>query len=341
MLGYSDSNKENGFLAANWSLYRNQKRLAAITDDFDVDMRLFHGRGGSISRGGGPMNDAMLALPNETVSGQIKFTEQGEAIAEKYANSDIAERNLEQMLNAQIRARFTAMEEPVEEIPDEWEEAMETAAEAARQEYRSLLETDGFVEFFEQATPITVIENLNMGSRPASRSEDRSVEDLRAIPWVFSWTQARCIIPGWYAVATGLQAYLDDGGDVETLREMYREWPFFRTKLDNASLALARTDFDIAEQYAELADDELQDRIFSRIVEEYEETVDLVTTITEREGLLSREWLKENLERRNPYVDPLNLLQVRLLAQSHLTETEQRTLRMTVQGIAAGMKNTG
>ncbi|PSP60448.1 phosphoenolpyruvate carboxylase [Halobacteriales archaeon QH_8_67_36] len=341
MLGYSDSNKENGFLAANWSLYNNQKRLADITSDFDVEMRLFHGRGGSISRGGGPMNDAMLALPNETVTGQIKFTEQGEAIAEKYANHDIAERNLEQMLNAQVRARHNAMEDPVEEIPDEWREAMETAAPAARQEYQDLLGTDGFVDYFEQATPITVIENLNMGSRPASRSEDRSVDDLRAIPWVFSWTQARCIIPGWYSIATGLNAYLDGAGDMETLRKMYDEWPFFRTKIDNASLALARTDFDIAEEYADLAEDDLRARIFPRLKSEYEETVDLVLDITRRDGLLSREWLKENLERRNPYVDPLNLLQVRLLAQSHLTETEKRTLRLTVQGIAAGMKNTG
>jgi phosphoenolpyruvate carboxylase len=341
MLGYSDSNKENGFLAANWSLYNNQKRLADITDDFDVEMRLFHGRGGSISRGGGPMNDAMLALPNETVTGQIKFTEQGEAIAEKYANEDIAERNLEQMLNAQIRARYNAMEEPVEEIPDEWRDAMETAAPAAREEYQDLLQTDGFVDYFEQATPITVIENLNMGSRPASRSEDRSVDDLRAIPWVFSWTQARCILPGWYSIATGLYAYLDDGGDIETLQEMYEEWPFFRTKIDNASLSLARTDFDIAEEYADLADDDIRERIYPRLQSEYEATVDLVLEITERDGLLSREWLAENLERRNPYVDPLNLLQVRLLAQSHLTETEKRTLRLTVQGIAAGMKNTG
>ncbi len=341
MLGYSDSNKENGFLAANWSLYRNQKRLAAITDDFDVEMRLFHGRGGSISRGGGPMNDAMLALPNETVSGQIKFTEQGETIAEKYANPSIAERNLEQMLDAQIRARYEAMDEPVEEIPDDWEEAMETASEAAREEYVDLLETDGFVDYFEQATPITVIENLNMGSRPASRSEDRSVEDLRAIPWVFSWTQARCIVPGWYSIATGIRTYLDNGGDVETLREMYEEWPFFRTKLDNASLALARTDMEIAEKYADLADDDLRERIFPRIREEYEETVDLVKEITGRDSLLRRDWLEENLARRNPYVDPLNLLQVRLLDQSHLTETERRTLRLTVQGVAAGMKNTG
>jgi phosphoenolpyruvate carboxylase len=341
MLGYSDSNKENGFLAANWSLFRNQRRLAAITDDYDIEMRLFHGRGGSISRGGGPMNDAMLALPNETVSGQIKFTEQGEAISEKYANDRIAERNLEQMLNAQVRARHNAMNQPTENVPEVWVEAMETAAEAARVEYRDLLETEGFVEYFETATPITVIENLNMGSRPASRSEERSVEDLRAIPWVFSWTQARCIITGWYGLATGLQAYLDDGGDVETLGEMYEEWPFFRTTLDRASLALARTEMGIAEEYAALAPDDLRDRIFSRIREEYEDGAELVRTISGQDHLVAREWLRENMARRNPYVDPLNLLQVQLLSQSHLTERERQTLRLTVQGIAAGMKNTG
>jgi phosphoenolpyruvate carboxylase len=341
MLGYSDSNKENGFLAANWSLFRNQRRLAAITNDYDVEMRLFHGRGGSISRGGGPMNAAMLALPNETVSGQIKFTEQGEAIAEKYANSRIAERNLEQMLDAQMRARHNAMVQPTEDVPEEWVEAMETSAGAARQAYLDLLNTEGFVEFFETATPITVIEDLNMGSRPASRSEDRSVEDLRAIPWVFSWTQARCIITGWYGLATGLQAYLDGGGDVETLREMYDEWPFFRTMLDRASMALARSEMDIAEEYAALVTDELRDRIFPGIREEYENGVEIVQRVAGRDSLVQRGWLRENLERRNPYVDPLNLLQVRLLSQSHLTESEQRTLRLTVQGIAAGMKNTG
>jgi len=341
MLGYSDSNKENGFLAANWSLFRNQRRLAAITDDYDVEMRLFHGRGGSISRGGGPMNDAMLALPNETVSGQIKFTEQGETISEKYANRDIAERNLEQMLNAQIRARHNAMEDPVEDVPEEWAEAMETAAEAAREEYLDLLETDGFVEFFETATPITVIENLNLGSRPASRSEERDVDDLRAIPWVFSWTQARCILPGWYSLATGFQAYLDDGGDVETLQEMYDEWLFFQTMLDSASLALARSEMEIAAEYADLAPEDLRDELFPRIREEYEGAVEAVKEITGRDSLLRRDWLEENLSRRNPYVDPLNLLQVRLLSQSHLTDEETRTLRLTVQGIAAGMKNTG
>ncbi|WP_311171738.1 phosphoenolpyruvate carboxylase [Halobellus ordinarius] len=341
MLGYSDSNKENGFLAANWDLYKNQRRLAGICDDFDVRMRLFHGRGGSISRGGGPMNEAMLALPNETVTGQIKFTEQGEAIAEKYANPQIAERNVEQMLNAQVRSRLQAIREPEEDVHDEWIAAMDEMAVTARAQYTDLLESDGFVTYFGQATPIGVIENLNLGSRPASRSGERTVEDLRAIPWVFSWTQSRCIITGWYALGTGIETYLDEGGDIETLREMYREWPFFRTTLDNASLALARTDFEIASYYADLADPDLRGEFFPHLQEEYERTRDIVLDVTGRETLLKREWLDDSLRRRNPYVDPLNLLQTQLLEQTHRTDDEEQTLRLTVKGIAAGMKNTG
>ncbi|WP_121740898.1 phosphoenolpyruvate carboxylase [Natronorubrum halophilum] len=341
MLGYSDSNKENGFLAANWSLYENQHHLGNICRDHDVTMRLFHGRGGSISRGGGPMNEALLALPNSTVTGQVKFTEQGEAIAEKYANPRIAERNIEQMLNAQLRSRLYAMEQPEEEVHEEWTDAMEIMADAARREYRDLLESDGFVQYFEQATPITVIEDLDLGSRPASRSGERTVEDLRAIPWVFSWTQSRCILPGWYALATGIEAYLDDGGSMETLREMYDEWSFFRTTLDNAALSLSRTELEIAEQYADLADDDLRSRFFPRVTDEYERATELITEIGQRDRLHTRDWLGENLARRNPYVDPLNLLQVYLLNRTHRTDIEERTLRLTVKGIAAGMKNTG
>jgi phosphoenolpyruvate carboxylase len=303
-------------------------------------MRLFHGRGGSISRGGGPMNEAMLALPNETVSGQIKFTEQGEAIAEKYANPVIAERNLEQMLNAQIRARLRAIREPEEDVKDAWIDAMDTMAPAAREAYLGLLESEGFVAYFGQATPIGVIENLNLGSRPASRSGERTVEDLRAIPWVFSWTQSRCILPGWYALATGIEAFLDEG-DIDTLQEMYDEWPFFRTTVDRATLSLARTDFEIAAEYADLADPELRETFFPRLEDEYERAVEHALTICGRDSLLQREWLDESLTRRNPYVDPLNLLQTHLLAQTHRTEGEEQTLRLTVKGIAAGMKNTG
>ncbi|WP_338740010.1 phosphoenolpyruvate carboxylase [Haloplanus salilacus] len=341
MLGYSDSNKENGFLAANWDLYRNQRRLARITDEFDVQMRLFHGRGGSISRGGGPMHEAMLALPIETVTGEIKFTEQGEAIAEKYGNPRIAERNLERMLDAQMRARHQSMVGPVKETPDAWTEAMETMATAAREEYRDLLAAEGFIPFFETATPITVIEDLNLGSRPASRSDERSVEDLRAIPWVFSWTQSRCILPGWYGVATGVDAYLDDGGSIDTLRTMYERWPFFRTTLDNAAQAMARTDMEVAEAYAALAPADLRDRFVPRLRDEHDRGVEAVLAITERDGLLRRDWFRESLDRRNPYVDPLHFLQIRLLGRDDRTPSEERTLRLTVKGIAAGMKNTG
>jgi len=341
MLGYSDSNKENGFLAANWSLYENQRHLADICDDHDVTMRLFHGRGGSISRGGGPMNAAMLALPNETIEGPIKFTEQGEAISEKYGNPRIAERNIEQMLNAQVRARKRAIEQPREAVEEEWLDAMGTMATAARDAYQDLLETEGFVEYFGQATPIAVIEDLNLGSRPASRSGERRVEDLRAIPWVFSWTQSRCILPGWYGVAAGLDAYLEDGGDMETLRDMYAEWPFFRTTLDNAGMALGRTDLEIAAEYADLASEELREEFFPRLSAEYERAVELVTDVAAREHPIERDWLRESLARRNPYVDPLNLLQTHLLGRTHRTDVEERTLRLTVKGIAAGMKNTG
>ena len=341
MIGYSDSNKENGFLAANWSLYRNQRRLAAIADDHEVTLRLFHGRGGSISRGGGPMNRALLALPRETVSGQVKFTEQGEAIAEKYANPKIAERNVEQMLHAQLLARRSAIEGPGDEVPDEWIEAVETMADAAREEYRALIDADGFVPYFETATPITVIEELNLGSRPASRTGERTVEDLRAIPWVFAWTQSRCILSGWYALGTGIEAYLDAGGDRSTLREMYAEWPFFRTTLDNAALTLARTDMEIAAEYADLADDELRERFFPRLSAEYERSTDIVLDVVGRDTLISREWLEESLSLRNPYVDPLNLIQADLLGRTQRTDREERTLRLTVKGIAAGMKNTG
>ncbi|MFC7071911.1 phosphoenolpyruvate carboxylase [Halovenus rubra] len=341
MIGYSDSNKENGFLAANWSLYKNQRRLAEITEEYDVTLRLFHGRGGSISRGGGPMNDALKALPNSTVTGDVKFTEQGEAIAEKYGNPSIGERELEQMLNAQLSARKQALEQPTEAVEDEWLTAMETMADAARNEYQSLLNTDGFVTYFGQATPIGVIEDLNLGSRPASRSGERSVEDLRAIPWVFSWTQSRCILPGWFALATGIDAYLDDGGDIDVLQEMYNQWPFFRTTLDNAAQELGRTDFEIASEYAALADDDLRERFFPRLEAEYERSVELVTAITGREDPIDRSWLRESLDRRNPYVDPLNLLQIHLLGKDDRTATEEQTLRLTVKGIAAGMNNTG
>ncbi|MFP4529851.1 MAG: phosphoenolpyruvate carboxylase [Halodesulfurarchaeum sp.] len=342
MLGYSDSNKENGYLAANWELDRAQRRLAEITDDYGIELRLFHGRGGTISRGGGPMNDALLALPKKTVTGAVKFTQQGEAIAEKYGNARIARREMGQMLNAQIRARHANLTESDTKLPEPWVEAMEEMAATARETYRDLLETDGFVTYFEQTTPITVIEGLNLGSRPASRSDERNVEDLRAIPWVFAWTQSRAIIPGWYGIGSAIDAYLEETEDgLQRLEAMYESWPFFQTMLDNAALSLARTEMEIADEYADLANAELRERIFPAIEHEYERSVSTVLDIIPREDLVDRSWLRESLDRRNPYVDPLNFLQIELLSRSHRTPEEERTLRLTVKGIAAGMKNTG
>jgi phosphoenolpyruvate carboxylase len=341
MLGYSDSNKENGFLTANWRLYENQRRIAAVCRDHDVTLRLFHGRGGSISRGGGPIGAALLARPSDAVSGMVKFTEQGEVLAERYANPQVAERSLEQLLSAQLRSRKRAIEHPEPDVHDDWAAAMGEMADDARDAYRDLLESDGFVSYFEQATPITVIEDLNLGSRPASRTGERKVEDLRAIPWVFSWTQSRCVLPGWYGLATAIDEWLEDDGDVETLRDMYESWPVFTTLLDNAAVALARTDMEIASHYADLAEPALRERFFPRLDAEYERACELVKTITSRETVYAREWFGESLDRRNPYVDPLHLLQVDLLDRTHRTPDEERTLRLTVKGIAAGMKNTG
>jgi phosphoenolpyruvate carboxylase len=245
------------------------------------------------------------------------------------------------MLDAQMRARYQALGGPSRPTPEAWTDAMASMADAARTEYRDLLNTDGFIPYFETATPITVIEDLNLGSRPASRSGERTVEDLRAIPWVFSWTQSRCIIPGWYGVATGLKAYLDEGGSLATLQEMYEQWPFFKTTLDNAALSMARTDMEIAAEYADLAPEDVRETFFPRITAEYDQAVDLVLSITGRDDLLRRDWLRESLDRRNPYVDPLNYLQTRLLAREDRTDVEERVLRLTVKGIAAGMKSTG
>ncbi|MFB6108373.1 MAG: phosphoenolpyruvate carboxylase [Haloplanus sp.] len=341
MLGYSDSAKENGYFAAQWAIHATQRELARITDDYDVDLRFFHGRGGSISRGGGPMNEKLLALPRSTVTGETKFTQQGESIAENYANERIAARNLEQMLDARIRARYRARDDARSAVRDEWREAIDRMSSLARESYRDLLDSEGFTAFYEQMTPIGVIEDLNLGSRPASRSGERTVEDLRTIPWVFSWTQTRAIVSGWYGLGTGIDAYLESGGDVELLREMYAEWPFFRTTVDNAANALARTELDVASEYADLVDPDLRKRFFPRIVDEYETSVARVLEVTGRDALLDSEWLSESLDRRNPYVDPLNALQVALLDQTDRSEALERTLRLTVKGIAAGMKTTG
>ncbi len=338
MLGYSDSNKENGFVTTNWFLYKNQERLAALSRRYNINLRFFHGRGGSIPRGGGSTNKAILALPKGASMGEIKFTEQGEAIDERYGNKKIAKRNMEQTLNAQIRTRHRALEETKNNIPKEWRKALDIISKNSKETYISLLETEGFVDYFYQSTPIQVIEKLKLGSRPASRTEKRGIEDLRAIPWVFAWTQSRCILPGWYSLGSGINEYLKKG-NINTLKSMYENWNFFRTVLDNASLSLAKSDIEIAKEYSQLSQE--SNKFYPKIKKEYEKTKSLILKISGRQVLTGKKWLEESLNRRNPYLDPLNLLQADLLDKDNLSKKQQEILRITVMGIAAGMKNTG
>lgn len=340
-LGHADANQQNGFLTANWLIHQTQRNLYSCCDTHDVTLRMFHGRGGPISRGGGPMNAALRSLPIETITGQVRFTEGGESIAEKYGNRRIAERNIEQMINAQVRARKQSHHEETRPPKQEWLEAMEVMSSAARDAYRELVEADGFVEFFEEATPISVIEELDLGSRSYWEIGERSVEEIGGVPWNFAWTQSRYLLPNWYALASGIDAYLSEGGEMSVLKEMYEKWPFFKTTLDYAFLALGRADMEIATEYAQNAHPEYREKFVPILEEEYDRAVELSKEITERAHPIDRDWLRESLHRRNPYIKPLHLLQAHLLSQTHRTATEERTLRLTIKGIAAGLKNTG
>ncbi len=341
MLSYADTNQESGFLASAWARRRTKLALAAVVADRPVDLRMLHGRGGPISRGGSPMNDALRAEPPATIAGPVGFLEEGEAIAEKYGNRRIAERNVEQMIDAQVRARCGATAGETATIPDSWLAAMETMAGAAHDAYRDLVGAETFVRFFETTTPVAAIEELDLGSETDWERGERDIKAIDATAWTFAWTQARFLLPGWYGIATGIDAYLEAGGSPETLEKMYDRWPFFQVMVDYASLALGRADIDIAEEYARNAPPEVRERFVPEIRAEFDRAVALLTDIADREHPIDREYLRESLHRRNPYVEPLHLLQQHLLAQTHRTETEERTLRLTLKGISAGLKNTG
>ncbi len=341
MLSYADTNQESGFLSSAWARRRTKLALAAVVEDRPVDLRMLHGRGGPISRGGSPMNDALRAEPPATIAGPVGFLEEGEAIAEKYGNRRIAERNIEQMIDAQMRARCEATTGEIEAIPDSWLAAMETMSGAAHDAYRELVGAEAFGQFFETTTPIAAIEELDLGSGADQARGERAIEEIDATAWMFAWTQARFLLPGWYGIATGIDAYLEAGGSIETLSKMYDRWPFFSVMVDYATLALGRADIEIAEEYARNAPPEVREAFVSQIRTEYERAVTLLTDITDREHPIDRDYLRESLHRRNPYVEPLHLLQQHLLSQTHRTETEERTLRLTLKGISAGLKNTG
>ncbi len=347
MLGYSDSNKDGGYLASNWGLYIAQERLGELCRDRGVLLELFHGRGGSIGRGGGPTNRAILAQSPVSLSGRMKITEQGEVIAYRYSNSDIAQRHLQQVMHAVLMA--LGLPSPVEVRP-EWREMMTTLAETGRAAYRSFVyEQAGFMDYWQQATPIRELSQMPLGSRPARRGKGGFVQ-VRAIPWVFSWMQSRAIIPSWYGVGHAFEVYCCDPDERAMLQTMYREWPFFRTVIDNVQLDLAKADMGIAELYADLvADEDLRNRIFSEIQAEHERACQSICDITGQKELLDNaSVIKNSIEHRNPYVDPLNFIQVSLLRdlrqlQANTPEYDAllQAVMMTINGIAAGMKTTG
>ncbi len=356
MLGYSDSSKDGGYLTANWKLYVAQKRLAQTAARHGVSLRFFHGKGGTIDRGGGESHKAILAQPYAAVGGRIKITEQGEVVAQKYANADIAQRNIEQMITA-VAWNNLVTGEQIEKNPKigEWESRMDVLSGSALHFYRSLLfETPGFLDFYHEATPIRLLSMTKIGSRPATRDGRKGFDELRAIPWVFSWIQSRYIISAWYGVGHALEAYRAERGaeGLKELQEMYEQWPFFRSLIHNAQVSLAKTDLYIAEQYADLVSDaSLRKAIHDRVSAEYQRAVDNVLIVSSQKELLDfNRVLKESIRLRNPYVDPLNYIQVRFLDQiksagAAIPEAKRREmdeiLLLTVNGIAFGMKSTG
>ncbi len=347
MLGYSDSNKDGGYLTSSWAIYCAERSLVATMRAQGVRLRLFHGRGGTVGRGGGPSYDAILAQPAGSVTGGLRLTEQGEIIASKYSDPELGRRNLEALVAATLDASL----QDAEQLGDDAEHffaAMNALSAHALRAYRSLVyDTPGFNEYFRASTPISEISELKIGSRPASRTASSRIEDLRAIPWVFSWGQCRLMLPGWYGFGSGVDTYLHETPDgLSLLRSMHARWPFFRATMSNMGMVLAKTDLAIASRYAELvADAVVRDTIFARIRDEHAATLRHYLAITGQSSLLEdNPTLARSIRNRFPYLDPLNHLQIELLRRHRAGDTNVRTSRaihLTINGLAAGLRNSG
>ncbi|MBU3727469.1 MAG: phosphoenolpyruvate carboxylase [Polynucleobacter sp.] len=354
MLGYSDSNKDGGIFTSNWELYRAEIALVELferlANSHNIQLRLFHGRGGTVGRGGGPSYEAILAQPPGTVRGQIRLTEQGEVIGSKYANPAIGRQNLEALIAATLEATLLQPTKPATPL------FLKTAAqisESSMRAYRQLIyETEGFAEYFFQATPIREIAELNIGSRPASRKATQRIEDLRAIPWGFSWGQCRLTLPGWFGFGSAIHALLHDGKPKERatnlalLKRMYRQWPFFRTLLSNMDMALSKADLDLAALYSELvADARLRKKIFTAMCAEWDKTIAALEQITgEKQRLANNPILARSIRHRFPYIDPLHHIQVELVRRYRAGQSDERVKRgihLSINGIASGLRNTG
>jgi phosphoenolpyruvate carboxylase len=355
MVGYSDSNKDGGYLAATWATYRAQQELAAAAASVGVELVIFHGRGGAIGRGGGPMGRAILARPAVAASPIFKMTEQGEVVFARYGSLPIAERHLEQVLHALMRSSQRRIPAEAYEARAEWVETMERLAECSRAVYEGLVKHRAdFMAFFHKATPFPELATLNLASRPVSRAGDGrlpDLEDLRAIPWVFSWTQARVNLPGWFGLGSALQVEIESFG-LERMQAMYAGWPFFASALDNAQLSLGTADLVAARGYAALASTESRAAVFDEIViPEYQRSLDTVLQVTRQRELLERApVLARSIKLRNPYVDALHVAQRALLERfralpEDAPEPERHQLmdaiHHSINGIAAGLQTTG
>ena len=349
MLGYSDSNKDGGIFTSNWELYRAEIALVQLFDQLanshNIQLRMFHGRGGTVGRGGGPSYEAILAQPPGTVRGQIRLTEQGEVIGSKYANPEIGRRNLETLVAATLEATLL---QPTKTAPPAFLQAAETLSRASMKAYRALVyETPGFTEYFFSSTPIREIAELNIGSRPASRKPSQRIEDLRAIPWSFSWGQCRLTLPGWYGFGTAVHEFLGGGKQqLALLQKMEKQWPFFRTLLSNMDMVLAKSDLALASRYAGLVTDaRLRKRIFALIEAEWHLTAQALQLITgNKQRLAGNPSLQSSIRHRFPYIDPLHHLQVELVRRHRAGEKDERAQRgihISINGIAAGLRNTG
>jgi phosphoenolpyruvate carboxylase len=347
MLGYSDSNKDGGYLAANWALYRAELDLVESARKTGIRLRLFHGRGGTVGRGGGPSYDAILAQPPGAVKGSLRITEQGEVIAAKYAEPRIAHRNLETLLAATLEATLLDVEGLGDAAGPAYEVLDELAIRAQRAYAELVHETPGFVEYFKASTPVSEIGALNIGSRPTSRKPTTSISDLRAIPWVLAWSQSRVMLPGWYGTGKAFETWIDEGdGRLEVLQDLYRRWPFFRTVLSNMAQVLSKSDMGLAARYSELVDDEaLRRRVFCKIVDEHERTIRMHKLITGHDDLLAdNPSLARSVFNRFPYLEPLNHLQVELLRRYRSGDDDelvQRGILLTMSGLATALRNSG
>jgi phosphoenolpyruvate carboxylase len=347
MLGYSDSNKDGGYLAANWALYRAELDLVESARKTGIRLRLFHGRGGTVGRGGGPSYDAILAQPPGAVNGSLRITEQGEVIAAKYAEPRIAHRNLETLLAATLESTLLDVEGLGEAAEPAYEVLDDLAARAQRAYAELVHQTPGFVDYFKASTPVSEIGALNIGSRPTSRKPTTAISDLRAIPWVLAWSQSRVMLPGWYGTGTAFEEFVAGGdGRLEVLQDLYERWPFFRTVLSNMAQVLAKADMGLAARYSELVEDEaLRARVFDKIVDEYARTIRMHRLITGQDDLLAdNPALARSVFNRFPYLEPLNHLQVELLRRHRAGDTDelvQRGILLTMSGLATALRNSG